>query len=148
MASVGQDLASHLHPYGALPVPRIAGAVGVYHTNPRLVFVPDDPRLGLYRELVGGTLMLFEERPDGDHWTDEPSFGAPDDIVGWAEMYRAVTRDNDHRVDARMLARNRLFDFWMGDWDRHKDQWRWAAHADPDGDGTLYHHPPRPRRRL
>ena len=145
VASVGQDLASHLHPYGALPVPRIAGAVGVYHTNPRLVFVPDDPRLGPYRELVGGTLMLFEERPDGDHWTDAASFGAPDDIVGWAEMYRAVTRDNDHRVDAQMLARNRLFDFWMGDWDRHKDQWRWAAHADPDGDGTLYRPIPRDR---
>ena len=145
VATVGQDLASHLHPYGAFPVPPLADAVGVRHTNPRLVFVPDDPRLGAYRPLVGGTLMLFEERPDDDHWADTESFGSPEEIVGWADMYRAVTLDNDDRVDARLLARHRLFDFWMGDWDRHRDQWRWSAHADPDGRGTIYRPIPRDR---
>ena len=145
VATVGQDLASHLHPYGALAVPPLADAVGVLHANPRLVVVPDDPRLGEYRGELAGQLMILEERPDDDHWEDAPFFGNAEEIVGWAEMYRAVTRDNDDRVDARALARNRLFDFWMGDWDRHRDQWRWAAYDDPDGKGTLYRPIPRDR---
>ena len=145
VAEVGQDLASHLHPYGAFAVPPLAEAVGVAHANPRLVYVPDDPRLGAYRDLVGGSLMLFEERPDDDHWADADFFGAPEEIVGWADMYRAVSRDNDDRVDAPALARARLLDFWMADWDRHKDQWRWGAYDDPDGDGTLYRPIPRDR---
>ena len=145
VATVGQDLASHLHPYGALAVPPLADAVGVLHASPRLVYVPDDPRLGEYRDELAGTLMLLEERPNGDEWAESEALGASREIVGWADMYRAVTRDNDDRVDARALARARLFDFWMGDWDRHKDQWRWATYDDPDGRGTLYRPIPRDR---
>ena len=143
-APISQDLSSKGHPYAAFVVPPLADAVGVFHTNPRLVWVPSDPRLGIYRELVGNMLMLFEERPNGD-MSHAPSFGRATDVVGAPEMYRRVTRDNDHRVDARSLARARLFDMWISDWDRHKDQWRWAAFDDPDGRGTIYRPVPRDR---
>ncbi|MFB3132584.1 MAG: hypothetical protein ACE10K_08700, partial [Rhodothermales bacterium] len=142
VAPVMQDGLSYAHPYSAIPVPKMADAVGVYHTNPRLVYVPDDPRLGIYQDLVGNTLMIFEERPNQD-MSDAPSFGHSSDVIGWAEMYRNVTRDNDDRIDDRALARVRLFDMWLGDWDRHKDQWRWATFDDPDG--KLYRPIPRDR---
>jgi hypothetical protein len=29
-------------------------------------------------------------------------------------------------VDARAYLRARLLDWWLGDWDRHPEQWRWA----------------------
>ena len=43
------DQVSASHPYAALVVPPMAQAVGVYHTNPELVYLPDDPRLGNYQ---------------------------------------------------------------------------------------------------
>ena len=137
LAAVGQDFLSYTHPYSAVSVPKLAAAVGVSYPSPRLVFVPQDPRLGEYSELVGNTLMLLEERPNKD-MSDSPSFGGSPDVIGWAEMYRNVTRDNDDRVDAEALARVRLFDMWLSDWDRHRDQWRWGTFDDPDGKGKVY----------
>ncbi|MBN4056376.1 hypothetical protein JYT20_01510, partial [Rhodothermus sp. AH-315-K08] len=144
VGSVVNDFVSITHPYSALPVPHLAGAIGIYHANPRIIVVPDDPRLGSFRNLIGGQMVLFEERPNKD-MSDASEFGNSEDVVGWAEMYRSVTRDNDDRVDARFLARNRLFDMWISDWDRHRDQWRWASFEDPDGQGTLYRPIPRDR---
>ncbi len=143
-APISQDLLSKGHPHAAFVVPPLAEAAGVFHTNPRLVWVPSDPRLGIYRDLVGNALMLYEERPTGD-MSHVPSFGGSTDVVGAPDMYRRVTRDNDHRVDARAYVRARIFDMWIGDWDRHKDQWRWAAFEDPDGKGTIYQPVPRDR---
>ena len=143
-APISQDLLSKGHPFSAFVVPPLADAVGVFHTNPRLVWVPSDPRLGIYQGLIGNMLMLYEERPNND-MSHAPSFGRSIDVMGAPDMYRRVTRDNDDRVDARTLARARLFDMWMSDWDRHKDQWRWAEFDDPDGQGKIYRPIPRDR---
>jgi hypothetical protein len=144
VAPISQDFLSYSHPYGALIIPPLADAVGVYHTNPRLVWVPDDPRLGEYRDLVGNMLMLYEERPTKD-MSDAKSFGNSDDVVGSFEMFRNVTRDNDYSVNGRSLARARLFDMWLSDWDRHKDQWRWASFEASDARGRVYEPIPRDR---
>lgn len=144
VAPISQDFLSYSHPLGAFIVPTLADAVGVYHANPKLVYVPSDPRLGVYQDLVGDMLMLYEERPNGN-MSDAPFFGGSDDIVGAPEVYRRVTRDNDYRVDQRTLARARLFDMWMSDWDRHKDQWRWASYDAPVGNGKVYRPIPRDR---
>lgn len=144
VAPISQDFLSYSHPFGALIVPTLAEAVGVYHTNPKLVYVPDDARFGQYQKLVANMLMLYEERPQKD-MSDAPWFGSSPDIVGSPEMFREVTNDNDSRVDARAHARVRLFDMWLSDWDRHKDQWRWASYTTPDGKGTIYRPIPRDR---
>ena len=127
-------------------MPPLAEAAGVYHTNPKIVYVPSDPRLGVYQDLLGDQLMLFEERPN-DNMSDASHFGNSKDVVGAPKMYREVTDDNDHRVDARALARARLFDMLLSDWDRHKDQWRWASFEidDETGKQTLYRPIPRDR---
>ncbi|MFQ5571629.1 MAG: BamA/TamA family outer membrane protein [Rhodothermales bacterium] len=124
--SISRDQAASQHPFGAYIVPPLAEAAGIYHANPKPVYVPKDPRLGIYKDLVGGQLMLFEERPDDD-MSDAPHFGRTEDVVGAPKMYRKVTGDNDHQVDPRALARARLFDMLLSDWDRHVDQWRWAT---------------------
>jgi len=145
-AAISNDLGASQHPYGAYIIPPLADAVGIYHTNPRPVYVPDDPRLGIYRDLVAGELMLFEERPSDD-MSDAPHFGNSEDVDGAATMYREVTNDNDHQVDQRALARARLFDMLLSDWDRHIDQWRWATFEveDETGEQTIYRPIPRDR---
>ncbi|MDA0195081.1 MAG: hypothetical protein O2887_09255 [Bacteroidetes bacterium] len=120
------DQVSASHPYGALVVPPLAEAVGVHHTNPRLVYLPDDPRLGIYREDFAEGLYLFEERPANKDWGDASFFGNPDDIINTMKLIEKMQDNGNHHPDQRQIVRSRLFDVVIGDWDRHDDQWRWA----------------------
>lgn len=139
-----QDQIASIQPYGAFILPIMEAAAGIYHTNPKLVYVPDDPRLGPFRETFAGQLMMFEDRPADDE-SDSPSYGFTEDVESASTMYRKITEDNDDRVDQEAFARVRLFDMLVSDWDRHRDQWRWASFDDPDGHGTIYRPIPRDR---
>jgi hypothetical protein len=121
-----QDQISAAHPYAALAVPLMAESAGIYHTNPKLMFVPDDARLGAYRKTFANTLVLFEERPAGD-WSESAHFGNSKKIVNTSKVLEKLLDDNDNRVDQEFVLRSRLFDMIIGDWDRHDDQWRWAT---------------------
>lgn len=116
-----QDQISASHPYAALVVPRLAEAAGVPHTNPTLAVIPADTALGMYQRLFAGTLSLFEERP-------EEGFGGAKKTFSTLKMLDRLADDHSHRVDQQAVLRARLFDNLVGDWDRHDDQWRWAAY--------------------
>jgi len=133
--SVIQDQISASHPYAAFIIPPMAEAIGIYHTNPKLVYVPDDGALGKYRKTFANTLVLYEERPAKD-WSDTGLFGGSDDLVNTQEVLTALQKDNDNRVDQKFVLKNRMFDMIIGDWDRHEDQWRWASFK--EAKGTLY----------
>lgn len=137
-----EDQISAAHPYGALVIAPLADAVGIYHTNPRLVFIPDDPRLGNYRKDFANMLALFEERPDED-WSDQPSFGNSENIVGTSKVLENLQEDNDNQVDEYQVLKARLFDMVIGDWDRHDDQWRWTSSE--KGKSEIYRPIPRDR---
>lgn len=140
---VGQTAA--IHPYAAMAVPRLADAAGIYHPNPKVFYVPkNDARFGVFKEIVGVKMFLFEEYPM-DGWLDATSFGKPNDIVSSDKFYRKITEENDHRVDQPFFARNRLFDMLLADWDRHAGQYRWAAFEPEDEKGKIYRPIPRDR---
>ena len=123
---VVQDQISAAHPYGAFVIPTLAEGAGIYHTNPEPVMIPDDPELGKYRDDFANVLALYEERPAGN-WSDSKTFGSSKDIINTTKVLKKIHGDNDHLVDQKFVLKNRLFDLWIGDWDRHDDQWRWAT---------------------
>ncbi|MDN5203902.1 BamA/TamA family outer membrane protein [Fulvivirgaceae bacterium BMA10] len=125
-AEIVEDQISSSHPYGFYVIPQLADAAGIYHTNPKYVYLPDDPRFGVYRPDFANTLALFEERPSGDQG-DADFFGNSKKIYSTPKMLEKLYKDNDNRVDQKFVLRNRLFDLVIGDWDRHDDQWRWAS---------------------
>jgi predicted phosphodiesterase len=141
---VAQDQFSILNPYGALVIPPLANAIGVYHTNPKIYYVPNDPLLGRYGDQIGGQLGLFEEKPDND-MSHLESVGRSEEVVAYRDMIREVDGDIDHRVDQEMFTRARLLDMLIGDWDRHSDQWRWATFEPEDEQGKIYRPIPRDR---
>jgi len=143
VAYLVQDQISAGHPYAALVTPPLAEAAGVYHAMPKLFMVPDTPLLGEYTEEFAGTLVLFEERPDGDV-SDRDNFGNSEKVIGSAKVYEKTIEDNDNEFDQGMWARARLFDMLIGDWDRHEDQWRWAE-FEKKGKGNIYRPIPRDR---
>jgi len=138
-----EDQISSSHPYGAFVVPTLADAAQIYHTNPKPVWIPDDPRLGQFRQIFAGTLAVYEERPNKEA-AAEPHFGSGKNVRGTFDVIEKLQKDNDNSVDQNFVIRNRLFDMWIGDWDRHDDQWRWAE-IEKAGKGNLYRPIPRDR---
>ena len=53
-----RDLISAQHPGGSLVVARLLDAAGVLHSTPQLAVMPDDPRLGEFRQEFAGMLGL------------------------------------------------------------------------------------------
>ncbi|KYG83451.1 metallophosphoesterase [Roseivirga echinicomitans] len=141
--NIVQDGISASHPYAPFILPPLADAAGIFHTNPKVVYIPKDPRFGLHMQDFANTLALFEERPNKEN-IEEPFFGSGDDVLSSPDLYEKLRKDNDNHVDQVFVARNRLFDFWIGDWDRHDDQWRWVEYDKKD-DEKLYKPIPRDR---
>jgi hypothetical protein len=110
-----QDQVSASHPYSALVVPPLAQALDIPHANPQIVFVPDDPALGQYRQDFANQVFLFEEREPLD----------ADKTDNTEKAQKRLQKDNDNRVDQALVLRARLLDMLLGDYDRHEDQWRW-----------------------
>lgn len=128
-ASVLQDQIGSLLPTGALVVARLLDAADVLHVTPQLRVMPDDPRLGEYRETFAGLLGLIEERPNE---TEAGGFAGALRVTGSERFLERLEEDPRNRVDAREYLKARLLDFLVGDWDRHPDQWRWAAFEEGD----------------
>ncbi|MBC6699308.1 hypothetical protein [Hymenobacter sp. BT190] len=128
-----KDQTSVINPYGAYIVPRLAQAAGVYHTNPRLVYIADDPDLGEFRKSFANALYLLEERPEGDQRM-VASFGNSSHVESSRKVFVNLLNNPRFQVDARRYLRARLFDMWLGDWSRREDQWRWASFAVSGGD--------------
>lgn len=139
---VVQDGISASHPFSAITVPSLADAAGVMHTNPKIVWVPDDPRLGIYQKDLANDVFLFEERPAGNR-DDVESFQRSEDIVNTAKVIEKTQSDQDYKVDQEAVVRARLFDILINDWDRHDDQWRWASFKNDKK--TIYRPVPRDR---
>jgi hypothetical protein len=137
-----QDEISSSNPYAALTVPPMADAVGVMHTNPEMFWVPDDPRLGVYRDELADNVFLFEERPAGNR-EDVVSFGRSKKIVSTDKVVKKTEGDHHHKIDQQSVLNARLLDILINDWDRHDDQWRWASFK-KDGE-TVYKPIPRDR---
>ena len=137
-----QDQIGAILPMGALVVSPLLEAAGVLHSDPSLVIVPDDPRLGEFRDEFAGLLGYIEVRPD-EGPDGEPGFAGSTRVIASDRLFERLEEDAENRIDAPAFLRARLMDLFVGDWDRHPDQWRWAGF---DRDGAQYFQPvPRDR---
>ncbi|MGC4100939.1 BamA/TamA family outer membrane protein [Ferruginibacter sp.] len=122
------DQISTAHPYGPLAIASLTASAGAMHTNPVIVFVPDNPRLGEYRKDFANKLCLFEERPSGEGWDNTALTNYATDIINSEKLFAKLQADNDKQVDQKEFLKIRLLDMLVNDWDRHPDQWTWAAY--------------------
>jgi hypothetical protein len=139
---VANDMVSIGHPYAALTIPLLAEAAGIYHTNPVILYVPKQKRLGTFNDEFGDVLYLFEQRPD-ENWEDAPNFGNAKNIISTEKLQEQLFENKNRKIDQAAYIRARLFDFLIGDWSRHEDQWRWAEFK--TGSETIYKPIPRDR---
>ena len=108
------------HPAGHVVAPGLLAPAGILHNTPRLVVMPDDPRLGEFRGDLANVVGDIEE------WTGTPGFGGTIETLDGAQMWDRLRASATVRPDSRAYLKARLVDQLMGDWDRHRDQWRWG----------------------
>ncbi len=112
-AKLLHDNVSAIFPYAPLSIPVFAHALGVAHSNPSIVYISGDTALGDYSRDFSNTIALLEER--------EPLGKSASTI----KMQEKLKEDNDNTVNQPAFLTARIEDIFIGDWDRHADQWRW-----------------------
>jgi hypothetical protein len=142
VGKIVQDQASAEHPYAACVIPTLSNAASIYHTNPKLYYVPYDTSFGEFTETFAGTLVFFEERPN-ENMVHSDNTGNAINVIGTEKLFENLYKDPDNKVDDRFFIKTRLFDMWIGDWGRHEDQWRWAEYKQDEG--SIYRPIPRDR---
>jgi hypothetical protein len=121
-----RDQISSAHPGGPLVVAPLLDATGVLHVEPRIALLPDDARLnGFDCVRPGFKLGMIEERPTEPPDNDVGFAGAVE-LAGTKKLFEHLEHSSRNRVDSRAFLAARLMDVFIGDWDRHQDQWRWA----------------------
>jgi hypothetical protein len=132
--SIVQDMISASHPYAPLAIATLSNAVDVRESAAELFYVPDDPAFGIYRSKFSDQVVLLEER--------EPTING-ENAISTAKLIDRLIDDNDNRVEQHEVLRARLIDMFIGDFDRHADQWKWGKLD--TGKGKLYYAIPKDR---
>jgi hypothetical protein len=81
--------------------------------------------------------------PTREGQVDGPSFAGADKVKGTEEFLDDLEDSPVNRLNSREYLAARLMDIYMGDWDRHEDQWRWARYD--RGDLRVWRPVPRDR---
>ncbi|MEO0525868.1 MAG: metallophosphoesterase [Bacteroidota bacterium] len=138
------DLYTGAHPYAPLTAGVLSDAVGIYHTNPVLYYIPKQNALSGYDDEFGDELYMVEERTTDGHG-DKASFGYADKLESTDDLLKKLRKDEKYSIDKTAYVKARLFDIMIGDWDRHVDQWRWAEFKDKETGNVVYRPIPRDR---
>ena len=122
--TIAKDQVSSHFPAGALVAPPILQAGGVLHVTPKLVVMPDDPRLGEYQLEYANILGMIEVYPTVPEHAR--GFAGAVAIIDSDSLLTLIDGNSAEVVDARALLTARLLDMMINDWDRHQGQWKWA----------------------
>jgi surface antigen Omp85-like protein len=129
--SMVADAMSGQHPGSELIARGLLEAAGVRCWGWRLVVMPDDPALGEFRADFAGLIGTFAEYPSAKSATNPGTWDITE-IVDHLELFKRIESGDGERADYKALLKARLLDIMMGDWDRHRKQWRWARFAGSD----------------
>ncbi len=129
-----QDQISTANPMAPFVVSTFLDAVGLIEAKPYLVFLPDDERLGEFRQEFGGILGFIEIHPsEGEN--GKPGFNGATDVKGTYKLLNHLEEKRNQKVNSKVLLKARLIDILLGDWDRHMDQWRWVKYSEDEREG-------------
>jgi hypothetical protein len=118
---LSKELNNAAHPYGALIIPGFTRALNIIAPTPQLVFLPDDARLGEYKNDFRNKPYMLEERLTT--YMGKKTLSS-------SEVLNNQLKEHDYRVDEASVLKARLLDMLVGDYDRHFDQWRWYNNGD------------------
>ena len=119
------DARSASHPTAPVSAPPILTAAGILQAPAALVALPDDARLGQFRQEFGGVLGTIEERPDVPDNNPSAAFAGAENIEDGEDMLERINEEPE-KINARTFLKAVLVDALLNDNDRHAGQWSWA----------------------
>ncbi len=125
VADILYDQISSSNPFAALTVVPYLNALNIPQSVPKIVYLPDTEKLGEFREEFKDLLGLIEIHPN-ENEQDTTLFLGADKILSTYKLLKRLEEKKDERIDAKTYLKARLLDAFLGDWDRHTDQWRWG----------------------
>jgi len=131
VARVVQDQVGQFLPTAGLVVDPLMEAAGILHPKHQLAVLPDDPRLGEYRENFAGLVGMLTDQPQ-EGPDNTPGFAGSKRVSGSENFLEALEEGKCNRADARGYLKARMMDMVLGDRDRHQGQFRWARF--PEGE--------------
>lgn len=121
---IARDQVSSNHPAGQVVAALLLEAAGLLHVTPVHAVLPDDPRLGEFREEYAGRLGTMEEYPI--EVEGHPAFAGATRIIDSDSLLPLLNASPADRIAAEEFLAVRLLDMLINDWDRHPGQWKWA----------------------
>ncbi len=122
-----QDQISSSHPYAAFAVAPILDSLNILQAKPYLYYLPDTEELGEFRNEFGNMLGILEIHPDIEE-DENIYFEDADKVEGTLALFERLEKKEDEWVSSNEYLKARLIDIFLGDWDRHADQWKWAKY--------------------
>ncbi|WP_066831232.1 hypothetical protein [Rufibacter ruber] len=123
-----RDQTSAAHPYGAVVVSQLAAGARIYHSHPRFVYIRKNAKgLGDSASAFQDKVFLLEEKNEGKEALTR-YFGKAKDLVDSEDFLKNRFTRHSHLPNQQAFAKARLFDVFIGDWDRHEGQWQWAVY--------------------
>ncbi|GGK80212.1 hypothetical protein ACD591_09760 [Rufibacter glacialis] len=123
-----RDQTSAIHPYGAVVVSELAGGARIPHSHPKYVYIPKyEKGLGKNSSEFQDRVFLLEEKYEGKEALTS-YLGKAKDLIDSEEFFKKRFTQHSHLPDQLSFAKARLFDVFIGDWDRHEGQWQWAVY--------------------
>ncbi len=133
---ITQDMTATQHPYGAMFVSKLLDGTNLEHEKAKLYVMPDDPKLGVYRDKFAGMFGMLELKPtELDDLTY--SYANANKVDGSFSVFKSIYNSPKHHIDTFLFAKARIFDIFIGDWDRHEDNWKWLGYK-KDSTETVY----------
>lgn len=128
-ADIIQDQVTIGIPASSIIVYPLMKATGIISPEPKIVVMPDDISLGEFKKDFGGQPGVIEINPRAGK-KGFNDFENANKVVNGFEIYEKTEKDNDELVDSHEFLKARLMDAFIGDRDRHSDQWQWAGYKE------------------
>ena len=124
-----QDQVSIGLPVASLIVYPLMKEVNILCVKPKIVIMPYDSRLGSFYKDFAGQLGYIELNPRAGK-KGYNNFEGADKVVSGLKIFKETEKDNDEQIDQTEFLKARLMDIFLGDRDRHADQWQWAGYKE------------------
>ena len=125
-AKLLNDQMAAQHPASELIARGILEAVGIPVPEWRLVVLPDDPALGAVPQGLRRAPSASSPSTRSRRRAPSPASRARPRSSTTSTLYKQLEAGEGDAADTQALLKARLVDIFMGDWDRHRKQWRWA----------------------
>ncbi len=122
---ITEELITTMHPYAPLVAHELFEATDIIHIKPELFILDANNELSNKYNPYIGKIGTLEEKPKGKSKKREGFYGA-DKVVSSYEMLIDLRKSHKNKIDKEAYAKARLMDMYIGDWDRHEDNWKWA----------------------